>query len=192
MKIVGISGTNGSGKDTVGKILADKYNFLFVSVTDMLRNELANRGLPPAREHMRELSAEWRRESGLGVLMDKALEFYKAQPREYTGLAISSLRNPGEVDRVHELGGEVVWVDADPKLRYDRLQANAASRGEIRAVDDKKTFEQFLSEEQAEMQYSGDAATLSVADVKAKADITILNEGDLDSFKQELKTTLGL
>ena len=148
MKLIGIAGTNGSGKDTVGKVLAASHNFLFVSMTDMLREELAKRGLPPAREHMRNLSAEWRREHGLGVLIDKSIEFYKAQAKEYAGLAVASLRNPGENDRVHELGGKVVWVDAEPKVRYDRLQANAGARGELRAVDDKKTFEQFQAEEQ--------------------------------------------
>ncbi len=191
MKLIGLSGTNGSGKDTVGKILADEHNFFFVSMTDMLRDELARRGLPPAREHMRYLSAEWRRESGLGVLIDKAVDFYKIQSKDYAGLVVASLRNPGENDRVHELGGKVVWVDADSKLRYDRLQANIATRGELRAIDDKKTFEQFLAEEKMEMQHSGDAATLSMGDVKAKADIFLENNGnDLVAFKIEVNKTL--
>jgi len=192
MKIIGIAGTNGSGKDTVGHILANEHNYLFVSVSDLLRDELARRGLPPAREHMRELSAEWRRESGLGVLMDKAVNFYTAQEKTYEGLAIASLRNPGEADRVHDLGGQVMWVDADQKLRYERLQSNLDKRGAARAVDDKKTFEQFVAEEAAEMQHSGDAATLSMAGVKAKADMTILNEGNLEDFKQQLVRVLKL
>lgn len=190
MKIIGISGTNGSGKDTVGKILADEYDYLFVSVSDVLRDELKRRGLPPAREHMRELSAEWRRESGLGVLVDKAVEFYQKQEKKYTGLAVASLRNPGEVDAVHKLGGQVIWVDADPKLRYERLQANAHQRGAIRAVDDQKSFEEFLAEEAAEMQHSGDDATLSMSDVQARADKVIVNEGSFDDFKNKVQAVV--
>lgn len=168
MKILGIAGTNGSGKDSVGKILADKHGYFFVSVTDILRDELHRRGLPTERENMRNLSAEWRRESGLGVLVDKAKDMLDRTGQSYAGLAMASLRNPGEVDRVHELGGEVIWVDADSHLRYERV----AGRGR---TDDKKTFEQFLAEEEAEMKHSGDAATLSMADVKAKADRTLVN-----------------
>src|ERR1700744_5750368 len=108
-QIIGIGGTNGSGKDTVGHLMADKYGYFFVSVTDILRQELARRGLSPARHHMRELSAEWRREYGLGVLIDKALELYKSQDKGYKGLVMASLRNSGEVDRVHELDGIVLW-----------------------------------------------------------------------------------
>ena len=193
MKLIGIAGTNGAGKDLLGDILAERHGFLFISMTDMLREELARRGLPPAREHMRDLSAEWRRESGLGVLIDKAMVVYGPQTGKYVGLACASLRNPGENDRVHELGGTVVWVDADPRVRYERLQANVQARGGLRAVDDQKTFEQFLAEEQVEMQHSGDAATLSMGDVKAKADIFLENNGtDVDAFAREIKKALNL
>jgi dephospho-CoA kinase len=187
--ILGIAGTNGSGKDSVGELLASKYGFLFVSVTDMLRDELATRGLPPAREHMRDLSAEWRRESGLGVLINKAVELYKAPGHKYLGLAAASLRNPGEVDRVHDLGGKVLWVDADPKIRYERVQG----RGGNRTVDDQKSFEQFLADEQAEMEHSGDEATLNMAGVKDKSDYFLTNNGNtLEALAAEIKRIFNL
>ncbi|MEJ0072722.1 MAG: AAA family ATPase [Candidatus Saccharibacteria bacterium] len=63
MKLIGLSGTNGSGKDTVGSMIAEKYNYLFISVSDLLRAELRRRGLLIIRENTRELSAEWRREA---------------------------------------------------------------------------------------------------------------------------------
>jgi len=177
MRLIGISGTNGSGKDTIGKLLAEKFGYMFIPATDMLRDELAKRGLPPAREHMRELSAEWRRESGLGVLIDKAISQFETSHKVYAGLAVASLRNPGEADRIHQLGGVLVWVDADPRFRYDRLQASTHSRDAERAVDDRKTFGQFLSEEAEEMhrQPGSDEATLDMSSVKSKADIFLEN-----------------
>lgn len=174
--LIGISGTNGAGKDTLGGILADKLGYVFVSVTVPMRIELERRGCPTDREHMRELSAEWRREHGLAVLVDKALEEYGEQAKAKSGLAVASLRNPAEADRVHELGGIVLWIDAEPRMRYERIQAHTAERN--RADEDNKTFEQFLAEEQAEMHASGDAATLDMAAVKAKCDYTIINEFD--------------
>jgi dephospho-CoA kinase len=177
-RIIGLAGTNGSGKDTVGQILAGQHGYLFVSVTEILRDELRRRGLEVTRENLRDLSAEWRRESGqLGMLVDKVVEIYKKSPDKFNGVAIASIRNPGEADRVHELGGTMIWVDADPKIRYGRVQANAASRQ--RKGEDNKTFEQFLAEEQAEMNKpaGGDDATLNMSAVKAKCDVFIDNDG---------------
>ena len=188
MKLLGISGTNGAGKDSVGEYLAKKHGWFFVSVTDILRDELKRKGLPPDRHHTQELSSSWRRELGMGVMIDKGLEVYKSQNKTYTGLAIASLRHPGEADAVHALGGQVIWVDADSQIRYQRI--TSANRGRI---DDQKTFEEFLKEEQLQMSHSGDAATLSMEGVKAKADIFIQNDtSSINDFYQKLDQTLGL
>lgn len=190
-KIIGIAGTNGSGKDTVGLILAENHNYLFVSVTDVLRAELKRQGFPIDREHLRELSASWRREFGYGVLIDRAMDVFNDQPKgKYEGIAIASLRNPFEVDRVHELGGVVWWLDADPLLRFTRIRANAAQRA--RAEEDEKTFEQFLSEEQAEMQTSGDEATLNMSAVRDKCDTMMMNAGSsMEFLRQEVAALLA-
>lgn len=186
MKLIGLSGTNGSGKDTIGQLLADRHNFLFISMTDMLREEAVNRKLDTSREVLRTISAEWRRKSGLGVLVDKAVEHFRLQggDEQYAGLVIASLRNPGENDRVHELGGEVIWIDADPQVRYDRL------KGRMRA-DDPQNFEEFVAHEEAEMEHSGDEATLSMRGVKEKADKVFQNEyPNLDAVDQAIQEQL--
>lgn len=193
MKIIGISGTNGSGKDTLGRFLTEKYGYQFLSVTDLLRAEARKRDLGVDRENLRNISAEWRRDHGLGVLIDKAVEHFEDMQglqESFTGLAVASLRNPGEADRIHELGGKVVWIDGDPRVRYERIQANAAARD--RAEEDNKTFEQFQAEEAAEMTSSGDEATLNMQGVKEKADIYIQNDtNDVATFEQEAEVALS-
>src|SRR5207248_1256767 len=113
----------------------------------------------------------------LGVLVDKAVAELEKEPGKYTGVAMASLRNPGEADRVHELRGTMIWVDADPRVRYDRIQANIATRGD-RTGEDQKSFEQFLAEEQAEMNQAPgtDAAVLNMAEVKKRCDVFITND----------------
>jgi cytidylate kinase len=190
--VIGLTGTNGSGKDTVGQMLANHHNYLFVSVTDLLRNEAGRRGLPVEREVLRTISAEWRRELGLGVLIDKAVTEFETVKDRYNGVVITSLRNPGEADRVHDLGGTVLWIDADQKVRYARVQANKVSRG--RSGEDDKTFEQFIAEEAAEMQsLGGDTATVNMAAVKEKSDLIIDNSAeDLIAFRAHVEKVLGL
>lgn len=191
LNIIGLSGTNGAGKDSVGHILALKHKFLFVSVTDMLREEAKRREIPVIRENLRMISSEWRRQYGYGVLIDRAYDQYKKLEEEYAGLAISSLRNPHEAERVHELGGIVVWVDASPETRYGRIQANLAARG--RGSEDARTFEQFVIDEEVEMHTppGGDEANLNMAGVKQQSDIVLLNDGtNLEQFESFIEEQL--
>ena len=187
MKLIGIGGTNGSGKDTLSQILADDYGWLFVSASgDLIIPELKRRGQPLEREQMAALTAEWNR-TNKGAVVDKAIEKFDVMSKTnpYNGLVISSIRHPWEVDRIHAHGGQVVWVDADPKVRYERI----FNRGQ--GDKDCKTFEQFQAEEKAEMEHSGDSATLNMASVKATADIFITNDdNDIGKFKKNVQEQL--
>jgi dephospho-CoA kinase len=190
-RIIGLSGTNGAGKDTVGELLAARHGYLFISVSELLREECRKRGLAVERQHLSAISAEWRREQGLGVLVDRAMASYEQVKANYRGVVMASLRNPYEADRVHELGGVVVWVDADPKLRYERIQANAAARN--RGGEDDKTFEQFMAEEAAEMQQSGDEASLNMLAVKEHSDLVLTNDTtDMDTLNRGVMSALAL
>lgn len=183
-KLIGIGGTNGSGKDTLAQILVE-MGWMFVSGSDILRQELKKRHLPIERENLSSLSSEWRRKYGLGHLIDKTVEVYAPKSARYKGLVVSSLRNFGEANRIHELGGSVVWVEAPVELRYQRIYSRQ------RSTEDQKTFEQFLAEEQAEKEHTGDEATLNWQGVKDRADFFITNDSDnIDDFKQKVQKTL--
>lgn len=189
MKLIGIGGTNGSGKDTLSQILADNYGWLFISASgDLIIPELKKRGLPLERKQMAELTAEWNRNNP-GAVIDKAIDKFKEESKlkKYDGLVISSIRHPWEADKIHENDGLVVWVDADSQTRYNRI----FNRGQ--GDKDKKTFEQFLAEEQAEKEHSGDQATLNWQGVKDRADVFIINDqNDLAIFKAQAAKALNL
>ena len=195
LQIIGLAGTNGSGKDTVGALLAERHNFYFFSLTELMRIELRRRGLPVVRENTRMISIEWRRESGPAILVDRSIAVFADAGglQRYKGFVMSSLRNPYEADRVHALGGTVIWIDADPKIRYKRIQDNAASRG--RAGEDNRTYAQFLQEEQDEMHppTGADQAVLNGTAVKDRADIFLTNQYDtLDGLDNHIVKSLGL
>ncbi len=194
-KLIGISGTNGSGKDTIGNILANNYGFWFCSLSDILREELKNMGLSFSRENMRELSTNWRREFGVSILVDKAQAEFTQQEANYIGLAMASIRNPGEADAIHQAGGLMLWVDADPKIRYQRVKNRSEKGGLNSRVDDLLTFDQFINEEAAEMNHPKitDGMTLSMSKVKSKCDIFMQNNGqDLTELTKLIGQRLNL
>lgn len=184
MIIIGLAGTNGSGKDTIAHLLRDKYGFYFGGATEMLAEELMKQGKPTDRIHKAELAAGWRRQYGMAAIVEKALNAYKQA--DYKGLVVGSLRHPGETDRVHELGGVQLWVDADPRVRYARITSNNRGR-----IEDNRTFAEFMAEEQREMTQSGDSATLNMLGVKEKADIYIENnDNDIGAFSKNVEQIL--
>lgn len=175
-EIVGISGTNGAGKDELGKLLAERQGYSFHSVSELLRDELTRQGKPHTRENLGALSKQWRNESGDdGIMFTKAIEKYESEKHEmgHHGLALVNMRHPGEVEVIHANGGVAVWVDADQQLRYDRIQS--ASRGRH---EDSVTFAQFQADEDREMHPPAHAphGALNMAAVKAKADVLIEND----------------
>lgn len=175
-QIVGISGTNGAGKDELGRLLAKRCGYSFHSVSDLLREELSQQGKPHTRENMAALSKQWRNESGDdGIMFTKAIEDYLQEKGQkgYKGLALVNMRHPGEVEAIHKHGGMAVWVDADQQLRYDRIQAAQRGRHE-----DNQTFEEFQADEYREMHPPADAApgTLNMAAVREAIDIKIEND----------------
>lgn len=148
-EIIGISGTHGAGKDTLAALRAEKENALHVTVSDILRAQLREDGIPLERSNLIDLSTRWREESGdHGILATKTIRRYLGEKalHDYNGLSVVSLRHPEEVRRVKEFGGRVLWVDADPKVRYERIRNSDRGR-----VDDEKTFEEFVEEENREL-----------------------------------------
>ncbi len=189
--IIGLSGTNGSGKDSLG-IGLDQYGYFFVSVTDFLREELRAQNLPITRDNMRRLSTKQRLEHGGGYLIEKAVDLWHKDRPDAKGVVIASLRDPKEVQTLHELGGLMVWIDADPKVRYQRIQNNLTLRG--RVDEDSVSFEQFLEAEQAELHPSKNAgSSLDMASVKENSDIFLANDyPDVESFVTYAADKIGL
>lgn len=184
-RIIGIAGTNGAGKDTLGELLAERRGYKFRSVSDILREELTAQGIPHEREHMRALSTKWANEHGFGVLSVKTIDAYvEEEKREgYSGLAIGSIRRPAEAAAIHAEGGIVIWIDADKRRRYDRIQANSRGR-----TDDEHSFEDWSKHEDVEMRpIEGEPGSVNMLGVKEIADIHVDNNFDtFEAYKEYL------
>lgn len=180
-EIIGISGTNGAGKDTFAIVRREQEGAEYVSLSDILRRELALLQIPPERENLMALSRRWREESGdHGILAVRTIEKYlgdKAARLIVSGLSICSVRHPEEARRIHEAGGKIVWIDADPELRYKRIRIGNRNR-----IDDQKSFKEFMNEEQREVNpVSPSPASVNLGAVACLADVRIENNFDSES-----------
>lgn len=173
--ILGITGKNSSGKDTVAEMLKKK-GFLHISLSDMIRTEAKKRSVIDTRENLIALGNELRRQYGSGVLAQWAVDQMK-DGKEYV---ITSFRNPGEVDVLQSRQNFLlICVQASPETRWRYMQQRAFRQ------DNLKTYEEFLRRE-AEEAYSVDPVHQQVNAVMALADVVVYNDETLDELRTKV------
>lgn len=181
--IIGVTGTLGSGKTTVVRILKE-HGFQEFSLSDAIREEAVKRGLmewgKEERSVLIALGNELRKDYGPGVLMERTLQKTGAQG----DFVIDSVRNPGEVKAMAASPHEtlLIAVDADPRLRYGRITARASSSQRQERV---KTFEEFMAEEA--MEKSDDPHKQQLHRIIDMADIVFLNNGTPEELEQKIR-----
>jgi dCMP deaminase len=177
--IIGLTGRFAAGKGTVAAMLGDR-GFRYHSLSDILREELVTRGVPEGREALMHLGNELRQAGGPGVLADRLLE----RLEEGGDHTVDSIRNPEEVRRLRTLSGfTLVGVDADPRVRYERLR-------ERDRQGDPVSWVAFQALEAAET-VSDDPAKQQLAATWALRDGTLRNDGTEDDLRAGLEALLG-
>jgi len=193
MRVIGLAGTLASGKDTVGHLLAEKYGFLHVSTSDMLRAE-KKRVFGDSPEALLRRNDPYainlRSTKGPGILVELAYEEYRNHEHEFPGgLIASGIRSIGEAEKIKELGGVIIFVDADPKVRYKRAIARSRDK-----IDNEITYDDFLAMEQSESVGSRQDKSLpNLLAMKDMADLVLTNDGnDIEAFKKAVAAALDL
>lgn len=194
--IYGVAGTNGSGKDTVLDALAEEGFFTFNTGDALRQITKAVMGTTQRGGNQSPTGRIANAQRALydGGMVTLGLVDYWARilhmPIELRpkGLVIGSIRAVGETQSLKAFGGKLIVVDADPKVRYQRL----IGRG--REYEKQISFEQFMLEDEAEFgRNETDPTKFGIAQVMAMADITIKNDSNnLESFKTLTKRQLNL
>jgi dephospho-CoA kinase len=132
--ILGIAGTYASGKGEICDYLRAR-SFAVHSLSDVIRDELRERGLGETRERMIETGTALRADGGEGVLAERILA--RLEPdRNYV---IDSIRHPEEVAtfRAARPDFRLIWLDADESVRLAR-RAAAQRRSRTGGLRDSK------------------------------------------------------
>jgi dephospho-CoA kinase len=186
---IGLAGTLNAGKDSFGDILAKDYEFLHMSTSDMIRLiKKREFGDTPQALLLRNdpYINNLRSERGPGFLVQAVHDDWQAQKDKYPGgYVASAIRAIGEAEKVKELGGIIVFVDADPKVRYERSQKRGRDENEK-----GKSFDEFMASEQLEIDVDqNDKSVQNLSAMKSMADLVIIN--DQNSIEEFQEHALG-
>ncbi len=172
---IGVTGTLGSGKDTLAAYLVSK-GFEHISLSDLIREELKKNNREITRDNLVKEGNEMREREGNGVLAKRAIE----RTNEEKNYVVTSVRNPLEVKTLAGSGKFVLLsVDAPAELRFERIIA----RG--RKEKDAKTFEEFKEIEDREMM-SDNKSSQQIRACMNMAKFTIVNDSDVDTYFKKI------
>jgi len=176
--IIGLTGKNGAGKTAVCDYLRAR-GFQYASLSDAIRDEIRSRGEEVTRERLIETGTEMREKGGAGILAERVLAGLESEHN----YVIDSIRNPSEVGALRRRPDFTLFaIEASVKTRFKRsllrARENAAS-----------TFEQFMAEEERELESENPAAQQLVATI-ALADSVMENNETIEALHCKLDEIL--
>ncbi len=175
VQLIGLTGTNGSGKGEAAAYFQNK-GFAYFSLSDLIRNELQKEEKEVTRDNLIQKGNQLREKYGPDILAKWALEKVKDRA------VIDSIRNPFEVEFLRKYGNFILLaIDAPVELRYER----AKRRGREESAS---TVEEFIQKEKEEM--TGSEKGQQLLSCMAMADHLIINDGTLEEFHIKLEETL--
>ena len=177
--LIGITGTNGSGKGAVVEYLVSTKNFSHYSARAFIREELERRRLPMNRDTTRAVANDLRREHGPAHLVECMFK----EASQDTNAVMESIRTIGEAEFLKTHGAQILAVDAERKIRYDRITIRNSET-------DSVSFEEFCAQEDREMA-SSDPWDMNVFGVMQLANARIENNGSLDELHAAIDQALA-
>jgi dephospho-CoA kinase len=177
MKILGITGTIGAGKGTVVEYLVENYGFTHYSVRNFLIQKAQKLNLPLNRDTYVAIANALRERHSPSYIID---ELYNEAAKNGGDAIIESIRTPGEIESLRNKENFSLWaVDADPKIRYERITARKSETDQI-------SYDTFLSNEQREMT-AEDPTKQNLAACIRQADLLLINNGNFDKLFQQIE-----
>ncbi len=173
--LIGLTGTNSAGKGEAAAFLGTR-GYAYLSLSDVLREELAARGLPASRDNLIAVGNELRGRFGSDVLARRTMDKVRGPS------VIDSIRNPGELEFLRRQEGFVlISIDAPIEIRFARAKA----RGRDESAD---TLEEFRVKEESEM--AGNETGQRLALCMAVADRRVVNDGTLEDLRRKVEECL--
>lgn len=171
--IIGVAGEVASGKDTVGKYLAEKYQAQALRFSQVLRDILDRMNLEQSQANMAKLSLHLRKAFGEDIL-SKGLVVEAGKSENELVVVDGVRRLPDIIQMEASEHFYFVYVEASPEKRYERMTTRHQNTD-----DAGKTLVQFEKDALLE-------AESQIRDLKEHADFVINNDGTLDELQKQI------
>ncbi len=175
MKIIGVIGLNGSGKDEVVKYLNQQYNVPLLSVGDIVREIAAKEGVEPTRDNLDEITRRYFNQFGQGYFLKLIVE--KIHVNRWPAVGISGVRSPDDIAILKKsFQSDFILIHvyiSDTHVRYERIRRRGSKRDEL-------TYEEFLKEDQVSEEL------FHIQEAIRMADYSVSNDGSLENLHQEI------
>ncbi|MFH1785433.1 MAG: deaminase [Candidatus Micrarchaeota archaeon] len=177
--IIGLTGENCAGKSTVCEYLRKK-GFYYLSLSDVIREELSTDGVEITRETLIKKGNKMREQFGPGILAKKILLKVDSD-KNYV---VDSIRNAAEVEELKTSQGFFLfYITAPEEVRFRRMKMR-------KREGDPVTFDAFIRIEEIEKK-STNVAHQSIIDAIERADKKIVNDSDLQRLYDSIDLALG-
>ena len=160
MKVIGITGKIGSGKNAVSNYLVKEFGFKSVNIGDLVRTESKKRNLKLNRKNLSKISKELTDKFGEDYWSERAVK--KIKQMKGNKFVINGIRRLEDYKQISKAfkSFKFYMVYAKPKTRFERMK-NRSRPG------DPKTYVQFKKQEKNESKlYSNFNSTLKHVDGK--------------------------
>jgi dephospho-CoA kinase len=133
------------------------------------------------RDNMHKIADELRDSFGAGYLAESLLDLAKT---EGGNAVIESIRTIGEVQALKQKASDfyLFAVDADPKIRYERVHKRNSSTDNI-------TFEKFQEDEASES-FHTELWRMNLPACIAQADFVLMNNGTVEEFHRQVEEVM--
>ncbi len=172
-KIFGFVGHIASGKGAACDYLGSRYNAGYHRYSSILRDLVGRLYLPTDRDHLIRISEVLRSAFGEDTLARVIKEDVERDTHDV--VCVDGIRRLADIAELRKLPGfTLVYIEAAPQMRFNRLIQRTENED-----DQKKTFEDFLKDEER-------STEKSIDDVAVDAHITINNDGSIDDLHATL------
>lgn len=172
IRLIGLTGTNGSGKGEVASFF-EKRGYTYFSLSDLIREELRKKGKEPTRDNLIKMGNALRKKRGADILARRVMRKVKDKA------VIDSIRNPKEVEYLRKQKKFILLaVDAPVAVRYERVK----KRGRQESAS---TLEEFIQKEEEERSDSEKEQQLQ--NCMRMADVVVANDSTLEDLHRKLK-----
>ncbi len=183
MKVVGLTGTLGSGKNTAKHFILRKFNCYHVTLSDMIRAEIEKKRGTLNRITLQDMGNEMRQKYGAHILALLAIEYL---PRDKEMIIVDGIRNPGEIEYLKKkFGGnfKLIAIDAQTEVRFERTKRRAGPK-------DLATLEEFVQLDKRDKGEGEPAHGQHVAACIGMADFKIENNDSPEQLEQKINEVM--